>query len=986
MSINLSICMMVKNEEANLEQCLNSLRILLSRRDVELIILDTGSTDETTKIAKRYTENVYYENWNDDFSEMRNKSISFAKGKWIFIMDADERLTNHSFFIDLMNRMNTLNKYNTIQIKLKNFFYKNNTDKFSTIVTPRFFKNNKDFKYVGSVHNQPNFKGPILLQENICLEHYGYIKDDEKLMKKKYKRTSELLKKELKKDPNNFYLKYQLSQTYGLYGKIEDALLELNSAYNLLNNDDDKRKRLYLYGYMASLYNQKKMFVKTIKICKEGIALNNEYIDLYYYIGFAYWNTSNLEQAYEYLGKFLKLNSIIEKISLIKDPAIEMHKVDIDSIKAVKLLLANILFSQKEYKKSLTFLKEISHNKNNNLYLLNLIKLNDYKEIYNIFTELNSTNQEKFITLIEMNRKNLQETEEKLLTEALSIGNHPYNYYNKLLISHEELEINEIKRLFNNRSQKKFPGYYYLFFNELIKNNFPVLKYLKKVNSEDLVDIMKFLFAIDSNVEYFQNLIKTDQSKLFDFQVNRVLMTVSDFILRNHISGAVYDFIFNKYLAYGKKHLNFLYQSGKYRIIYSTLSNNQEKFLMMMDLSEEAREQKNIKVAINYISEALEEFPVYAKFLKGKINELSIEFQKNYIEHDIDKFKHENGNLKVLHGPIEIANQMNCISNGLNRLNVESRTITYYPSYLGYNSDYQVDMTTLNKNFQKDTASVIVKTLIDNFDIFHFHYGKTLLEDKSDLSILKSLDKNIFMHHWGSDVRRLSIAKRLNPHARAKDLNELKIANTLEILGKQIDNCIVADQELYEYVKGFYNNIHIVRQAINLNHYQPDPSFVMRKDRPVIVHAPTSQDFKGTNKILNIITKLEQKYNFEFILVENMSHEEAKKIYQKADFIIDQLHGAGHGLFALEVMAMEKPVICHISEFMQGFYPKEIPIIPSNEFGLEKDIIALIKDPERRREIGQLGREYVKKYHDENIIASQLLDLYNERNLLTNDK
>jgi glycosyltransferase involved in cell wall biosynthesis len=981
MPINLSICMMVKNEEANLEQCLNSLITILSRKDVELIILDTGSTDETINIAKRYTKNVYFTKWNDDFSEMRNKSISFAKGKWIFIMDADERLINHSFFIDLMNRIEALSQYNTIQIKLKNFFFKNNTDNFSTIVTPRFFKKDKNFKYVGRVHNQPNFKGPILLQENICLEHYGYIKDDHKLMKKKYKRTSELLKKELKKEPDNFYLKYQLSQTFGLYGKIEDALLELNSAYNLLNNDDDKRKRLYLYGYMASLYNQKKMFVESIKICKEGIALNNEYIDLYYYIGFAYWNTSNLEQASNYLGKYLNLISKIEKISLIKDPAIEMHKVDIDSIKAVKLLLANILYSNKEYRKSIKFLKEISHNKHNKLYFLNLIKLNDYKEIHNIFKELNTINQEKFITLIEMNRKNLQETEEKLLTETLSIGNHPYNFYNKLLLSNEELDINEIQRLLNNRIGKNVPVYYYLFFNELIKNNLPILKYFKKINSEELIEIMKVLFVKDSNIEYFQKLIKTDQSKLFDFQVNRVLMTVSDFIIRNHFSGPVDDLIFNKYLEYGKKHICFLYQSGKFRIIYSTLTNSKDKFLMMMDLAEEAKKQRNIKVAINYISEAIEQFPEYAQFLKIKIKELSIELQKNHIENDLKRIILGSRELKVLHGTMEIANQMNSISNGLNNLNVKSRTLTYYPSYLGYDCDYQVDIITskINKKLQIDTASEIAKNLINTFDIFHFHYGKTLMEDNGDLPLLNSLNKKIYMHHWGTDVRRLSIAKRLNPHAKTKDLNELEIAKRLEFLGKQIDDCIVADKELYEYVKGFYKNIHIVRQAINLNHYQPDPSFIMKRERPVIVHAPTSQDFKGTRKILETIKKLDIKYNFKFILIENMSHENAKRIYQSADIIIDQLHGAGHGLFALEAMAMEKPVICHISEFMKEFYPKELPIITSNVNSLEEDIIQLIKDPDLRKEIGKFGRKYVEKYHDKNIIASQLLDLYNER-------
>ena len=72
----LSIVMMVKNEERYLDKTLNALNDLRKDIDTELIILDTGSTDNTVEIAKKYTDKVYFEKWNDNFADIRNISIS----------------------------------------------------------------------------------------------------------------------------------------------------------------------------------------------------------------------------------------------------------------------------------------------------------------------------------------------------------------------------------------------------------------------------------------------------------------------------------------------------------------------------------------------------------------------------------------------------------------------------------------------------------------------------------------------------------------------------------------------------------------------------------------------------------------------------------------------------------------------------------------------------------------------------------------------
>ncbi len=84
----ISVCMIVKNEEQYLENCLKSIKDIAD----EIVIVDTGSTDRTVEIAKKYTDKIYFHPWKDSFSEARNHYLEYATGDWIFQMDADEEL------------------------------------------------------------------------------------------------------------------------------------------------------------------------------------------------------------------------------------------------------------------------------------------------------------------------------------------------------------------------------------------------------------------------------------------------------------------------------------------------------------------------------------------------------------------------------------------------------------------------------------------------------------------------------------------------------------------------------------------------------------------------------------------------------------------------------------------------------------------------------------------------------------------------------
>ncbi|UNL86694.1 glycosyltransferase [Priestia koreensis] len=343
--------------------------------------------------------------------------------------------------------------------------------------------------------------------------------------------------------------------------------------------------------------------------------------------------------------------------------------------------------------------------------------------------------------------------------------------------------------------------------------------------------------------------------------------------------------------------------------------------------------------------------------------------------HTTSSFNHKNEDLRVLQGSIEIANQMHTLAKGLHYHDVYAKTLNYYPYYLGYTSDYtwslldQKNTPSLNEKLRK-----LSQELCDQFDLFHFHFGTCLTWDASDIPILKNDNKKLLMHHWGSDARIGSLAKQTNPYVVVKNQDETGIRRNLARLGHSFQHCIVPDMELAQYVKDYYEHVHILPSSIDLTHYGlVEPK---QNNKPLIVHAPTSPLVKGTSYITKAIEHLKLTYDFDFELIQGKSHEEAKKMYERADLIIDQLHIGSYGLLAVECMAMGKPVICWISDYMKEHYPDSLPIISANPDTITEIIKQCLENQDGLMGIGKQGRIYVEEHHDMIKNSATLLDLY----------
>lgn len=332
--------------------------------------------------------------------------------------------------------------------------------------------------------------------------------------------------------------------------------------------------------------------------------------------------------------------------------------------------------------------------------------------------------------------------------------------------------------------------------------------------------------------------------------------------------------------------------------------------------------------------------------------------------------------LRILHVPTNIANQMATISKAQRELGYSSCSCTYSNNWPNYKSDKCLHLEKLRNKYHKICLlfQFFVSSIL-KYDVFHFHFGNTLLPGYYDLPWLKALNKKMVMHYWGSEIRQKSIAEKKNKFVQVNVEDEKKVRDRISTVAKYVRVAIVADYESYEYIQGYFEKVVIIRQALNLQNYSPATPSLNNKV-PLIVHAPSDKRIKGTDYILQAVSKLKRDYNFEFILVHKMCHQKAKEIYLRADIIVDQLLLGAYGLVSVEAMAFGKPVICYIREDLKGKYPKELPIFSADPENIHNVLKILIEDAKLRHELGKKGRAYAEKYHDAKKISKEFIDLY----------
>lgn len=262
----ISICIIAKNEESNIENCLKPLRVY----DWEIIVVDTGSTDRTREIAGRYADKVLDYTWCDDFAAARNYSIGQASHDTILVIDSDEYLTEVD--VEAMQQLASQNPTSVGLLSRENHYQLNGTDSVYVDLVERLFSR-KYYHYEGIIHEQVRLREPDrytyeTYQIPLILNHSGY-SGSEEVLREKAMRNISLLEKDLETHPDNPYTYFQIGQAYNMIHDDVNACLYYGKGLSYDVDPAAEYVQMMVIGYGYALLH--------LNRAEEALGLNGVY-------------------------------------------------------------------------------------------------------------------------------------------------------------------------------------------------------------------------------------------------------------------------------------------------------------------------------------------------------------------------------------------------------------------------------------------------------------------------------------------------------------------------------------------------------------------------------------------------------------------------------------------------------------------------------------------------------------------------------------
>jgi hypothetical protein len=304
-----------------------------------------------------------------------------------------------------------------------------------------------------------------------------------------------------------------------------------------------------------------------------------------------------------------------------------------------------------------------------------------------------------------------------------------------------------------------------------------------------------------------------------------------------------------------------------------------------------------------------------------------------------------------------------------------------------------------------------------DYDIVHFNFGRTILPslvsldtlarsgvpalvrrgyelyarslELRDLGLLRRFGKGIVVTYQGDDARQGDVAAQLGGVSPVSEVEagyydpmvDARKRVAIARFDRYADRIYALNPDLLHVLPArarFLPYAHVDPREWRAP--QPRPQGRV----PVVVHAPTHRGVKGSRFLIAAAERLRAEgIAFELRLIEGLPHGEARKAFEQADIFVDQLLVGWYGGVAVELMALERPVLCFLREEDLRFVPAamrtEIPIVratPATIYPVLKEWITA--SPGRRAEQGRRGRSYVERWHDPRRIAADLAQAYAE--------
>jgi glycosyltransferase involved in cell wall biosynthesis len=305
--------------------------------------------------------------------------------------------------------------------------------------------------------------------------------------------------------------------------------------------------------------------------------------------------------------------------------------------------------------------------------------------------------------------------------------------------------------------------------------------------------------------------------------------------------------------------------------------------------------------------------------------------------------------LRVTLCPVNTAGVPWTTAEALRRRGVEARLVVFERYALHPEADVSLDRSGGFARRQAVQWHALAK-LLPQTDIFHFVFGLTLVPRSLQFPVLRLLGKKSVMHYLGSDIR-------------GKTPEQLAY-------GKKAGAEIVGSYDAVRWVP----EAEVLPPGIDVSQIAPSPP--SDRTRPVILHAPSSRRRKGTEHVIAAVEELDA----DLEIVEGLHHAEAFERFRNADIVVDQLNAGWYGLFAIECMALGKPVVTYLHEEAvrrtEKAFGTTVPIVSARAETLREQLRPLVEDAAERRRRGAASRAYVELVHDQERITDRLLDVY----------
>lgn len=310
--VSLSLCMIVKNEEKYLAQCLESVKKLVD----EMVIVDTGSEDRTKEIAKIFGARVYELPWKEDFSEARNFSLSKAEGDWILVLDADEVIAERDH--ETIRRLIKKNKEIAYRMVTRNYInrivtdWKRNTGEYQEergagwlpSIKARFFPRDARVRFEHPVHEMVDYSlqrnGYTIKECSVPVHHYGKL--DVKKTERKFDLYYELGKEKLSRGELSEQSMYELAIQAAEMGNLDEASDLWNELIRLRPDWGIP------YLHLARVYCEVGRFEAAKDMARRATDLMPDRKEAHFNLGLSEFYLGNMEEAIRSLNNALSID------------------------------------------------------------------------------------------------------------------------------------------------------------------------------------------------------------------------------------------------------------------------------------------------------------------------------------------------------------------------------------------------------------------------------------------------------------------------------------------------------------------------------------------------------------------------------------------------------------------------------------------------------------------------------------------------------